>query len=424
MSDSIIYCNEQNFKECVLDSEIPICLFFYSNQCPPCVELSLLIEEIAGDYKGKMKFVKIEAWENEKISDEYNIKITPTLIFFDKGIKILKRLTGAKSRSKIIGTIDKIFKIENHEVKKVINCDVLIIGGGPAGLSAGIFTARANLNTIIIDEAYIGGQVVTTYDISNYPGTNGSITGQELIKNMYNQAKNFGVSFEEFKSIEKVELKGKIKKVTTDDLMFRVKTIIIATGARPRKLSVQNEERFRGRGIHYCAICDGPKYKNKNVVVVGGGDSATEEAIHLAKIVSKITLLHQFDYFEASKTAVMQMKNIEGVNILLNSKIIGIEGERQLNGIVIENTKTKEVSKMEIDGVFVYIGNTPNSDLFKPEIKINKAGFIITDENMNTNVSGVFAVGDVREKNVRQIGTAVGDGIVAGVMCEKYIAKL
>lgn len=225
------------------------------------------------------------------------------------------------------------------------------------------------------------------------------------------------------KEVTKLNLEGEEKLIKTEDTDYYAKAVIIATGATPRKLPAKGEREFRGRGVHYCATCDGAMYQDANVIVVGGGNSAVEEAVFLTRYVKHVTLIHQLDYFQASKAAQDELFKNPNISIIWNSQIKEILGENFVNGVLIENVKTKETQEIETDGVFVYIGMEPKTDFLEGKVGINEYGYITTDEDMQTNIPGVFAVGDVREKKVRQIATATGDGVIAGVIVEKYLAE-
>ncbi|MCX7921141.1 MAG: thioredoxin-disulfide reductase [Clostridia bacterium] len=305
--------------------------------------------------------------------------------------------------------------------RQQVHCDVLILGGGPAGLSAAIYAARAKLFTVVIDEGLPGGQVSTTFHVANYPGTNGVIRGLDLMENMKRQAVDFGTQLDEMKEIHEVNFDGEEKHIKTQDTDYYAKCVIIATGAQPRKLPAEGEREFRGRGVHYCATCDGALYQDTNVVVVGGGNSAVEEAVFLTRYAKHVTIIHQFDHFQASKAAQEEALKNPNISVIWDSEIRKINGENFVTSITIENLKTREQKELETDGVFVYIGMQPKTDVFKDKIALDEYGYIVGDEDMKTNVDGIFVAGDVRVKKIRQIATATSDGVIAGIMAERYI---
>ncbi|MDK2822791.1 MAG: thioredoxin reductase [Clostridia bacterium] len=300
--------------------------------------------------------------------------------------------------------------------------DVVIIGGGPAGMTAGIYAARAGFKTMILETGAPGGQASTTETIENYPGFPGGISGPELMMKFYEQTINFGVEME-FAHVESLELTGPVKKVKAGDNIYETRSVIIASGARPRVLGVQGEAKFRGKGVSYCATCDGFFFKDKEVAVIGGGDTAVEEALYLTKICSKVYLIHRRDKLRA--TQILQdraMKN-EKIEFIWDTVVDEITGDDKLNGLSLHNVKTQKKFKLNIDGVFIFVGYIPNSDYLPREVEIDERGYVITDVELRTNVAGVYAIGDVRQKNLRQVATAVGDGALAITTLERDFAK-
>ncbi|MBO5926191.1 MAG: thioredoxin-disulfide reductase [Clostridia bacterium] len=301
--------------------------------------------------------------------------------------------------------------------------DVIIVGGGPAGYTSALYGARAGLSVLLIEKLYAGGQMATTDVIENYPGFEEGIGGFELALKIKAQAEKFGV---ETKLIEvkAIELNGNVKKVITSDGEFKSKTIIIATGANPKNLGVKNEEKFLSKGIHYCASCDGMFYRNKKVVVVGGGDTAVSDVLLLSRIAKEVVLVHRRDTLRATKVYHKGLEEIKNLTFTFNSTIKEIVGEDKFSGIIIENVKTKETKKIDCDGLFVSIGRNPATMLVEGQVNTNDAGYIIADETTKTNVLGVYAVGDVRTKPLRQIVTAVADGANAIFYIETYLETL
>jgi len=302
-------------------------------------------------------------------------------------------------------------------------CEVLIIGGGPAGLSAAIYAGRAKLKTVVVDEDNLGGQATTTYHIANYPGTEGVIEGHKLIANMREQALNFGVRIDEFKPPVRINLQGDMKCFETQELKYCARAVIIATGSRPRKLPAEGAEKLQSRGVHYCATCDGPFYKDKNVIIVGGGNSALQEAVFLTKFAAMVTVVHQLDRFQAGKTARDEVLNHPKIKVIMNSLVTMVHGDNHVTAVTLKDTKTNEETEMPIDAVFVFIGNDPKSEMFKGQLKLTESGYIPTDVEMRTEIPGVFCAGDVRDKSIRQVITAASDGAVAAIQAEKYLAE-
>lgn len=303
------------------------------------------------------------------------------------------------------------------EIKKL---DLIIIGGGPAGLTAAIYAGRAKLNTLLLEDKVLGGQVRNSYTIENYPGFK-SIQGSELSDLLQSQAEESGTIIDEFDLIENIILSDDEKIVETESCIYKPKAIIIATGASPKKLPIPQESKFSGNGVHYCAVCDGALYEGKKIAVIGGGNSALEEAIFLTRFAEKVYLIRRHDYFKGEKTKIEAVFNNPKIEVMLNEDIIELNGDDKLEGIVLKNTKTNQITHMDMDAVFAYIGTEPKTDLIKKYVNLNKYGYVITDENMKTNIKGVYAAGDVREKEFRQITTAAADGTIALLSAEKYI---
>lgn len=303
--------------------------------------------------------------------------------------------------------------------KEIKNLDLIIIGGGPAGLTAAIYGSRAKLDVLLIEDAVVGGQVRTSYLVENYPGFV-AVDGNELADKIQSQAIKCGAKIEEFDNIVAVKFTDEEKIVETESYIYKPKAVIVATGAVPKKLPIKEESYFQGKGVHYCALCDGAMYEGKKIGVIGGGNSALEEAIFLSKF-GKVSMIRRFDYFKGEKLLIDEVMKNPNIEILWNHDIKGLKGDKKLEQALVENIKTGETSEIRFDGIFVYIGSEPKTSMFREILNINPQGYIITDEKMNTNIKGVFAAGDVREKLFRQITTAVSDGTIAALMAEKYI---
>lgn len=287
--------------------------------------------------------------------------------------------------------------------------EVLIIGAGPAGMTAAIYAARAGYKTAVLEHGVPGGQAATTDMIENYPGFPEGISGPELMMKFFEQTQTFGVEMI-YEQVQSVELDGAIKRVTTDKQTIEAKTVVIASGAKPRALGVANEGRLRGRGVSYCATCDGFFFKDQPVAVIGGGDTAVEEAMYLTKMCSSVTLIHRRDELRANKLAQSRALANEKLNIIYDTVVDEIIGDDKVSQLKLRNKKTDETSTLDINGVFIFVGYLPNNAFFPPELEVNEQGYIVTDDEMATNIPGVFAVGDVRQKKLRQVTTAVGDG--------------
>lgn len=300
--------------------------------------------------------------------------------------------------------------------------DVAIIGGGPAGLAAGLYASRSKLSAIIIEKGKWGGQASTTEELENYPGSIEHPTGPKLMERMKAQAEAFGTECVKDEVVG-FDLSDKVKIVKLANSEIKTKTIIIATGAQPMVLGAPGEDTFRGKGVSYCATCDADFFTELEVVVVGGGDAAVEEAIYLTKFADKVTIVHRRNEFRAAKSIVEKAMANEKINIIWDSVVEEIYGDGIVEGCKIKNVKTNEVTDFRTDGVFVFVGTKPISDVFKGIVEMNEKGYIITDDEMKTSVEGVFAAGDVRVKMLRQVITAAADGSIAAISAEKYIEK-
>lgn len=305
--------------------------------------------------------------------------------------------------------------------------DVIIIGGGPAGLAAGLYASRARLKTLILEREKAGGQIVITDEVANYPGSVENASGPSLIKRMKDQVDSFGAEFV-LDKVEKLELEGKVKKVIGKDNTYEGKTVIVATGATPRKIGCPGEEEFSGRGVSYCATCDANFFEDMEVYVVGGGDSAFEEAMYLSKFARKVTLVYRKGKEEARAAESIKEKAFKNpkLDYIWNANVVEVKGEGILNSIVLEDTNTHEKREIFADendgtfGLFVFVGYIPKNELVEGILDMEK-GYIVTDENMHTNIPGVFAAGDNRKKELRQVVTATADGAIAATQAEKYI---
>ena len=303
------------------------------------------------------------------------------------------------------------------------NFDCIILGAGPAGLSSALYCARSGLKTALIDISAVGGAPVNYCEIENYLGFN-KIQGFELCEKFESHVSEFNIEKFEYEEIQSIDLISPIKKVTTLNGEFCAKTVIIATGARNKKLNVKGEIENIGRGVSYCAVCDGAFYKDKSVAVVGGGNSALEEALYLTKFVKKVYLIHRREEFRAEKIVQDKVRENKKIELVLNSTVQEILADSKVKSVVVKNLKTEKISEIKIDGIFPYIGLEPNIEMFSAQLKLDEQGFIITDNTMRTNIDGVFAIGDVRNTPLRQVITAVSDGAIAGVEAAKYLMNL
>lgn len=303
------------------------------------------------------------------------------------------------------------------------NWDLIIIGAGAAGLAAGIYGARSGLKTLILEEKMVGGTTADAPIIENYPGFE-SIRGTELAQMMAAHCRKTGVSIREFEKVVSLELKSERKLVKTSRATYEAKAIIIASGSHYRELGVPGEKEFRGRGVSYCGICDGPLFKGKRVLVVGGGNSAVITTLYIAELASEIKIAHRRETFRAEEALVKTLKEKDNVEILWNTELKEIRGEKLVSKAILYNNKTKETLELLIDGVFVQVGEDPNSQLAKEAgVEVDEKGYIIIDIRQKTNIAGVYAAGDVTNHPIKQVGTAVGQGITAALEAYGYIRR-
>jgi len=399
---------------------------FYSSECPPCEALAPKFESLAALYGNDIKFVKIFRQQNRSLSDQLEVKSSPTLLFFDNGKEVANRLAGGIKRSEIIQNLDsmltsaRVTEIKSKLKNFTSEFDVIILGAGPGGLTAGLYLCQAHAKTVVIDIALPGGQVATTHEVSNYPGFIDPQPGYMLSHNMSEQTKLCGSVYKVAVDVTKVDLAN--KTVVIDEFeTITAKKIIIATGSSPNLTGANGEKELKGKGISYCATCDAKYYGDKDVVVIGGGNSAVEESLFITKFAKKITLVHQFDKLTANKDAQEKLFANPKIEVLFNHEPRSFSKNADKIDTEIENLITKEKTKLSADGVFIFIGMKPNTALFGNTLELDKWGYIKTDEDMRTNIPDVFAVGDVTSKKYRQITTAVADGTIAAIAISKEL---
>ena len=306
--------------------------------------------------------------------------------------------------------------------------DVIVIGSGPAGLAAGLYSARAKMKTLILEKNKPGGQIVTTSEVANYPGSIEEATGPSLVARFIAQAEEFGAERKK-DNIVNVDFTGKVKIIESETEKYKAKSVIIATGATPKPIGCPGEKELIGKGVSYCATCDGDFFTDLEVFVVGGGDSAVEEAIYLTKFAKKVTIVHRRDELRAAKSIQEKAFKNKKMDFMWDTVVEKISGDGIVESILFKNVKNNTLNEYVANeddgtfGIFPFIGYDPASEIFKGKIVINEKGYIPTDENMKTNIEGVFAAGDVRVKNLRQVVTATADGAIAAVSAEKYVAE-
>ena len=316
--------------------------------------------------------------------------------------------------------------IQNKNIPDFVY-DAIIVGGGPAGLTVGLYTSRAGMKSLLIESLAAGGQAAATDAIENYPGFPDRIKGSDLIDKFKRQVEIFGLEFSsgEVKNIERWKTEDfNVWQVVVGDRTYNALAIIVAVGARPKELGVPGENKLRGKGVSYCATCDGPFFHNLDIVVVGGGDTAVKEALFLTRFARKVILVHRRDRLRATKVLQERALSHEKINFIWNSVVTKILGETTVEGIRINNLKTEEESDIPCRGVFIFVGINPNTRFLKATVEMDEEGYIITDENMKTSADGIYACGDCRQKLLRQIVTACGDGATAAFAAQQYVEEL
>ncbi len=402
-------------------------LDFYSTECPPCEALAPKFESLADAYGKDVRFVKIFRQGNRELAEKLGVKSSPTLLFYKKGKQTGDVLIGGIKKADIVRNLDtmlpaeKVKKIKSEIQPVITHADVIVLGAGPGGMAAGIYLAQAKIDTIIVDQALPGGQVSTTHQVSNYPGFVDPQKGYMLSHYMSEQAKAAGVKFKVAVDVNSVDL---IKKEVVIDGFetIKAKKIIISTGASPRYLNIEGERELYGKGISYCATCDAKYFHDKEAIIIGGGNTAVEESEFISKFASKITMIQQLPMLTANKSAQERCYADPKINVMLEYEPRGFyrtDSGRML--VRVEDLKTKEIKDLETDGVFVFVGMKPNTDIIKDNLETDDWGYIKVDDEMRTSIPGIYAVGDVISKKYRQITTAVGDGTIASIACTKEI---
>lgn len=300
--------------------------------------------------------------------------------------------------------------------------DMIVVGGGPGGYTAALYAARAGLDTVVLEKLSAGGQMALTEEIDNYPGFEDGVDGFTLAEKMQQQAERFGAK-SEYAQVERMDLTATPKVLETSEGTFYARTVVLATGANPRELGLSQEAALTGRGVAYCASCDGMRYKDKTVVVVGGGNSAAADAVLLSRVAEKVILIHRRDTLRATKVYHQPLMEAENLEFRWNSVVTQLLHEEKLTGVKVQNVNTGEETTIPCDGVFISVGRTPATELVKGQLELDPSGYVVADETTATNLPGVYAVGDVRTKLLRQVVTAVADGAMAVHMAEEYLAE-
>lgn len=400
---------------------------FYSTECPPCEALASKYEDLSNLYGDDIRFFKIFRQENRELAESLEVSGSPTVLFYNKGEVAGDKLTGGIKRAEIAANLDALLPADRakkiaESIKPVqTETQVIIMGGGPAGLTAGLYLAQAHIDTILIDTALPGGYVSTTHQVSNYPGFIEPQPGYMLAHYMSEQAKQAGIKLRAAADVTSVDL-GQKEVVIDGFETIKAQKIIIATGSSPKPLGVEGEVEHRGNGISYCATCDAKYYEDKEVIVVGGGNSAIEEALFIAKFAKNLTVVHQFAELQANREAQKKAFAEKKISFLFEHEPRAFKRHGNMDmEVVVEELKTGSRKGLRANGVFVFVGFIPNLSQFNGRLKLDQWGYVDTDEEMRTNIPDVYAVGDVRTKAYRQITTAVADGTIAAISISKEL---
>ncbi|MBR3927395.1 MAG: thioredoxin-disulfide reductase [Clostridia bacterium] len=391
---------------------------FWAPWCGDCRRIEKPYDEIADELSGRVIVVKLNVDEIDGIRQREDIRRIPTIRLYENGAS-LGQIVEPPAKADIEEFLKDLLP-EKEKTQDDHVYDMAIIGGGPGGYTAALYAARAGMDIVLLERLSAGGQMALTHQIDNYPGFTDGIGGIELGEQMKNQAERFGAKTVSA-DVKKLDLAAKNKIIETSEGTFQSKTVVIATGANPRALGLPAEEDLIGLGVHYCAACDGMFYKGKTVAVVGGGNSAAADALLLSRVAEKVIVIHRRDALRATKIyhePLMQAKNVE---FLWDSRVEKLLHDKKLTGLSVKNIKTGEETDLSVDGVFISIGRKPATELVKDQLILDENGYIASGETTETNLPGVYAVGDVRAKLLRQVVTAVSDGAVASHMAETYL---
>lgn len=416
----IMRLNAKNYQEYTQGNR-PVLVEFSAPWCGYCRRLAPAFEAAARQYQDAILFATVNIDDEPQLAETERIEVVPTLLLYQGG-RLLGSVVAPGSKAQlesfIEGTLHSLEQ-ESSLTKQIY--DMLVVGGGPGGYTAALYAARAGLSTVVLERLSAGGQMALTEQIDNYPGFEEGIDGFSLGEKMRRGTERFGAETK-LTEAQSLDLAGSPKKAVTSEGTLYGKTIVLATGAGPRELGIEREKELIGKGVSYCAACDGTFYKNKTVVVVGGGNTAAEDALTLSRICKKVILVHRRDSMRATKIYHEPLRRAGNIEYRWESEIVELLAEDRVTGVRVQNRQTGEKSVLLCDGVFVSIGRTPRTELVKEQLTLNHAGYVVADESTRTNIPGVFAVGDVRTKALRQVVTAVADGAVAAHYAERYLA--
>ena len=412
--------NREQFEK-ALAGDKPVLVDFWAPWCVYCRKISDAYDRIAEQYGEEIVVAKVNIDEEEALAIQEKIEIIPTLVLYKDG-QALGSIVAPESGAAIEGFIGETVPKKEQEKDPHVH-DMVIIGGGPGGYTAALYAARAGLDTLVVEMLSAGGQMAQTHQVDNYPGFEEGVDGYELAQKMQRQAERFGAKTL-YAQVTDVELTENVKTVVAGEQTLRAKTVVIATGANPRELGLENERELVGKGVAYCAACDGMFYKGKTVIVVGGGNSAAADALLLSRVAKKVYLVHRRDTLRATKIYHEPLMQADNVELVFDSEVVQLLAGERLTGALIRNVHNGEVTQIHAEGLFVSVGRKPASHLFAGQAETDETGYIVADETTKTNLPGVYAVGDVRVKRLRQVVTAVADGAAAVHEAEEYLAAL
>ena len=417
---SILNMNAESYRK-YTQAEQPVLVEFSAPWCVYCRRLAPALESVAEEYQDTLVFGAVNIDDEPELAQSEKIEVVPTLLIYQNG-QVLGSIVAPESRAQLVAFIEETLQHREQEANVTKHIyDMIVVGGGPGGYTAALYAARAGLDTVVLEKLSAGGQMALTEQIDNYPGFEDGIDGFSLGEKMKRGTERFGVETK-LTEVLSLDLSGTVKKAATSEGPLFARTIVLATGAGPRELGVESEQELIGKGVNYCAACDGMFYKNKTVVIAGGGNTAAADALILSRICKKVIVVHRRDTLRATKIYHEPLMKAENVEFRWDSEIIELLHDEKVIGIRLRNVKTGEETTLACDGVFVSIGRKPSSELVKDQVKVDPAGYIIADESTRTNIPGVFAVGDVRTKALRQVVTAVADGATAVHYAEEYLA--
>ena len=417
---SILNMNAESYRK-FTQAEQPVLIEFSAPWCVYCRRLAPALESVTEEYRDTLVFGAVNIDDEPELARSEEIEVVPTLLIYQNG-QVLGSIVAPESRAQLVAFIEETLQHREQEANVMEHIyDMIVVGGGPGGYAAALYAARAGLDTVVLEKLSAGGQMALTQQIDNYPGFEDGIDGFSLGEKMKRGTERFGVETK-LTEVLSLDLSGTVKKAETSEGPLFARTIVVATGAGPRELGIESEQELIGKGVNYCAACDGMFYKNKTVVIAGGGNTAAADALILSRICKKVIVVHRRDTLRATKIYHEPLMKAENVEFRWDSEIIELLHDEKVIGIRLRNVKTGEETTLACDGVFVSIGRKPSSELVKDQVEVDPAGYIIADESTRTNIPGVFAVGDVRTKALRQVVTAVADGATAVHYAEEYLA--